>query len=275
MITNVENSRTQASGPTDYDRPRSAAEVATGRVGTEPREWISIRHPLWSMSQIVARATVASMFGVGAVVLAILGLLSIASPYMLAVAGIVLASAFLAFATIDIAWGRMFGFLAHDTVRDRTVYFSGLAAMLAAGVAGLVLSILYLVFPADLRFAAVAAIALGGGLFWHSGIMREISRLTHDVAYHAVAGPRPSGPFSLNLLSIAPVRDALVGLAGVVLGILALLYFAPTILTLVAFLAIGAALTFSAATMCGASMVALREVCAKGSSDAACYAAAS
>ena len=141
--------------------------------------------------------------------------------------------------------------------------------MFAAGVAALVLSILYLLFPADLRFAAVAAIALGGGLFWHSGIMREVSRLTHDVAYHQVAGPRPSGPFSLNLLSIAPVRDALVGLAGVVLGILALLYSAPAILTLVAFLATGAALTFSAATMCGASMVALREVCAKGSSDAA------
>ena len=115
MITNVETSRTQASGPTDYDRPRSAAEAVTGRVGTEPREWISIRHPLWSMSQIVARATIASVFGVSAVVLAILGLLNIASAYMLAVVGIVLACAFLAFATIDVAWGRMFGFLHQDT----------------------------------------------------------------------------------------------------------------------------------------------------------------
>ncbi len=273
MIT-AGNSRTQASGATDFDQSRSAAEAATGHVGMEPREWISIRHPLWSMSQIVARSTIASMFGLGAAVLAILRLVGVASPYMLPVAGIVLASAFLAFATIDVAWGRMFGFLEHDTLRDRYVYFSGLAAVLVAGVTALVLSILYLAFPADLRFAAVAAIALGGGLFWHSGIMREVSCLTHDVAYHGVAGPRPRGPFSLNLLSIAPVRDALVGLGGVVLGILAILSIVPAILCLVAFLVNGAALTFSAATMCGASMVTLREVCTKGSGDSANFAAA-
>ena len=84
----------------------------------------------------------------------------------------------------------MFRFAEHENSRDRIVFFSGVAAVLIAGLATVILGILNFVLG-DLRFVTVAVILLGLGLLWHSGVMRRVSHLTYYVTYHGVeeAGP--------------------------------------------------------------------------------------
>ncbi len=81
---------------------------------------------------------------------------------------------------------------------------SGVAAVLIAGLAAVVLSILNLVVLGDARFVALAVILLGLGLLWHSGVMRCVGHFTDYVIYRGAEGSRPSGPFAINALSLAP-----------------------------------------------------------------------
>ena len=157
-----------------------------------------MRDPFWFLSLVVAGATIASMWGLSALVLAIIGLSGVLPMYMLAVAGIVLGAAFLMLGAVGSAWARMFHFQEHDTPRDRIVSVSGVAAVLLAGLVAVVLSILNFAFLADVRFGAVAVIALGLGLLWHSRVMRRISHVAYHVTYHRMEGNRPSGPFAIN-----------------------------------------------------------------------------
>ncbi len=266
-----EGNRTQSSFTTEsvtsqYNRPAAAprAPVETAEPGRlQPSNPILVREPFWFLSLIVAGATIASMWALGAAAVAILGLCFIVPQYMLPIAAIVLGLGFTQLAETDIAWERMFRFTDRQAADFWRTYYGGATAVLAAGVAAIVLGILNLVFLADVRLAAVAVIAMGAGLFLHSGIVRSVSRLTHEAVGRGEAETLPSGPFAFNALSVAPVRDAVIGVAGIVLGILAVLHIVPVILALAGMLAMGAAVTFTASTICGASLLTLKEVYAK------------
>ena len=125
------------------------------------------------------------------------------------------------------------------------------------------MSLLNFVVLGDARFVALAVILLGLGLLWHSGVMRRVSDFTYGVTFHGVEGRLPGGPFAINALSLAPVRDFLAGLGGIILGVLAMMHIAPVILGFVAVLTMGGALTLTASTMCGAAMATLTSVCSK------------
>jgi hypothetical protein len=203
------------------------------------------------------------MWGLSASVLAILGLSGVAPTYTLPTAGIVVGLAFLTLGAIGVAWARMFRFAEHAASRDRIVFFSGVAAVLIAGLAAVVLSILNFMVLGDSRFVAIAVILLGLGLLWHSGVMRHVSRFTSDITFDGVERSLPSGPFAINALSLAPVRDFLVGMAGVILGVLAMMNIAPVILGFVALLTMGASLTFTASTICSASLATAQTACSR------------
>ncbi len=267
MVTS-ESNRVQLPTSTPFERPPQAFEPPAEPVANEPqtesRAAVPRPEPFWLMSLVVAGATMASMWGLSALVLAILGLSGVAPVYILPAAGIVLGLAFVALGAIGTAWARMFQFAERATSRDRSVFFSGVAAAWIAGLAAVVLGILNFVALADVRLLAVAAIILGLGLLWHSGAMQRVSQFTHDVTYRGVKANRPSGPFAMNALSLAPLRDFLVGLGGAILGILAMIHVAPVSLTFVALLVIGGALTLTASTICSAALVALPSTCSKG-----------
>jgi hypothetical protein len=93
--------------------------------------------------------------------------------------------------------------------------------------------------------------------------MRRVSHFTHYVTYHGVEGRWPTGPFAINALSLAPVRDFLVGLGGVILGILVMMNIAPVVLGFVALLTISAAMSVTASTICSATLATLKGVCAR------------
>ena len=157
----------------------------------------------------------------------------------------------------------MFRFSEHETARDRVAIASGVAAVFGAGAAAIVLGVLDLMFPGNALLTSIAVLALGVGLLWHGGITRRVRRFTDYVMYHGVEERRPVGPIAINALSVAPIRDTLVGLCGVILGILAILSIAPVVLGLVALLAIATAVTATVSTICGATLSTLKGVCSK------------
>ena len=202
--------------------------------------------------------------GLTALVLAILGLSGALPTYMLPVAGVVLGLALLVLGAMGAVWARMFGFAEHETSRERIILSGSVAAVSIAGLAGVVVSLLSFASLGDLRIGALAVIVLGLGLLCHSEIMRRVSQFAHDVTFRGADIRRPSGPFAINALSLAPVRDFLVGLGGVILGILAMMNIAPVALAFVALLTIGGALAATASTICGAALATVKGVCSKG-----------
>ncbi len=265
MVTS-EGNRIQPPTATPFDRPTQTqtlpafAGIVTQAPRGEAAAVISVRDPFWFMSLVATGATIGSLGGLGASVLGIIGLSGMLPQYMLLVAGIVLGLAFVVLGAVDTAWARMVRFTEHGTSRDRTVFFSGMAATMIAGFAAVVLGILNSAFLGYARFGAGAVVVLGLGLLWHSWVMRRVSRFTHDVTFRGVAGDRLSGLLAINALSLAPLRDFLFGFCGLILGLLAMLNIAPVVLGLVALLAMGGALTFTASTICGAAMTTLEGI---------------
>jgi hypothetical protein len=125
----------------------------------EQRVSVSVRDPFWFMSLVASGATIASMWGLSALVLSIIGLSGVLPMYLLPVAGIVLGASFLMLGMVDIAWARMFRFPEHENSRDRILFFSGVSAVLIAGFIAVILNILN--FLGDVRFVAVGVILDG------------------------------------------------------------------------------------------------------------------
>ena len=212
MVTATESNRTQASATPSFEPQAQGLqpppEAAVDRPEAE-RLSLAVRDPFWFVSFVVAGATITSMCGLSTLILAILGLSGVSSMYMLPVASIALGLAFLTLGTVGNAWARIFQFAEHGGSRDRVVFHSGVAATLIAGLAATVLGILNFAFLGDMWFVAVAVIALGLGLLWHSRVMWRVSHFTYYVTYHGVEGSRPSGPFAINALSQRPCGTSL------------------------------------------------------------------
>ena len=96
MVT-TEGDRLHTSATSPFERqtqtpaaPSSAEAAAEQQRGLEQTS-IPLRDPLHNTSRVVAGTTIVSMFGLGALVLAILGLSGVAATHILSAAGIVLA----------------------------------------------------------------------------------------------------------------------------------------------------------------------------------------
>jgi hypothetical protein len=259
----VENDRKHPSTAPPYERStqdfqRSAETTTEPPRGEEPMS-VPLRDPIRFTSLVVSGATISSMWGLGALVLAILGLCGLAPIYLSPIAGMALGLAFLFLGGVGLAWARMFRFAEQETRWNRIVFSSGVTMVLIAGLAGIFLSILNLVFLAAAQFGAVAIIVLGGGLLWHSGVMYRVRRFTDS----GMKEQRPRSRLGSNALLLAPVRDFLLGIGSVALGILALLGLVPMVLEFAALLALGGALTLTASTLCGATLFRWSGVCSK------------
>jgi hypothetical protein len=263
MVSAIEeNKRGQMPGSTSYGRETQTIPPSVEPV-TEPgviqERVLSPHEPLLFLSLVVTGATLGATLGLSTLVLTILGLSGVLTAIMLPVSGITLGAAFLMLGAVDIAWNRMFRFDESETSWQRTVLSSGVAVILTAGIVAIVLSVVNLTVLTAVRFTAVAIIVLGLALLWHSRIMRRVSNFTHE----NLEGRRLSGPVAINSLSLAPVRDFVLGITGVILGILAMFNVAPTALGLVTLLLLGGALTLTSSTICGATLATLSSACCK------------
>jgi hypothetical protein len=198
-----------------------------------------------SSGSAAGAAAIEALDGIGVTVLAILGLAHVAPVFLAGIAAIVAGVALMAQGTaIATEYARML------TGRAELVTPLGASSAwsleLLAGVAGVVLGILALLNIVPVDLLAVSVIAFGAALILSSGPMAQIAffrattvpPLDERVRILATQGA-----------STSAVSQGMVGLAAVVLGILALAGLVPLTLTLVAFLVIGLFLLINGSTV--------------------------
>jgi len=192
--------------------------------------------------------------GVGAVVLAILGLAGLYPVTFAAIATIAIGAALLLEGG-SIA-SRLYAAMSSEQGQAEVPsdLVGGLGAESLAGIAALALGILALIGIDTFILLEVAMIVIGAGLLFGSAA-------TWRVNYPRIGGYAPSdtsGYLAREAVHAAAGAHALVGLAVIVLGILALLGVAPLSMTLTAILCVGAAVVLSGAAIGGRFLMPFR-----------------
>jgi hypothetical protein len=186
-------------------------------------------------SNSIARA----IASIATVILTILGLAHVAPNILVAIATITFGAALLLHGAAML--GDYARIVRQASATSVAMMDGGdLSAMLLAGLAGAVLGILALLGISSPELTAVAVIAFGSALILssHSAMRMHFFKLTAvqpDERVQRAATDMLAG----ELLSSSAGTYGLVGLAAIVLGILALAGFSPIILVLIALLALG------------------------------------
>jgi tetratricopeptide (TPR) repeat protein len=178
-----------------------------------------------------------SIGGLAAIILAILGLFDICSHYMLAIAALMIGAA-LVFqgGTISMEYSNLLSRTSHTKLENAPVG-GAMSIEVLAGVAGIVLGVLALVTVSPDVLLPVAVIVFGVALIGGSG---EATRL-HSLKLKQSGADGRLQQIARESLSVGTSTQVLIGLGGVVLGILALIGYDWTVLTVVALLAFGIA----------------------------------
>lgn len=180
--------------------------------------------------------------GVAAVVLGILGLIGVIPQILAAIAVIVVGITLLsAGGALAARFSRV---LADEPQPVRTRVASGMGMEVLASIAGIVLGILALFGVTSPSLLAVSAIVLGGALLMTSNAMMRLTALLQARSSAGMAGAETS----VGMPAVAG-PDVFMGIGAVVLGILALGGHAPDVLSLIAMIAIGAAVLLSDSPM--------------------------
>ncbi len=174
--------------------------------------------------------------GVIGIVLAILGLLNVLPQMLLPIATIVLGAAFLINGS---AVAARFSKLLNETSKGRlesTEFSFGVTTEFIGGVAAVILGILSLLHIAAATLMPVAAIVFGASLLFSSGITARLNNLRMPGS----EGNEALREVTREAVSVATGAEILLGLAVVVLGIIALVGVNGMTLTYVALLCVGA-----------------------------------
>jgi hypothetical protein len=173
-----------------------------------------------------------------AVVLAILGLIGVAPELVLSIATMAVGMALLMNgAAIAGEYSRILEESPGETGARSTA--SGVGMESFAGLAGAVLGLLALLQVDPMQLLSVASIVLGAGLVMASGAVTRLERLSTQRGFEGMHRMRVTVTGS----------EVFVGLGAVALGILALTRLQPTVLTLVAMLALGTATLFGGSSL--------------------------
>lgn len=192
--------------------------------------------------------------GLATIVLTIAGLAHVAPDTMLGIATIVFGAALLIQGGAMLSEYAQVIFPSSGTAVVSTDQFGGaaLSAIFLVGAAGMVLGILSLVsiYPATL--SPIAVIAFGTALVMSSSSVMNLQVLK-AAAQRSSPQSQPSGGeiLAAQMSSGSAAIQAIAGLGAIVLGILAVVGNHPTILSLVALLALGATLVLTGTAWSG------------------------
>jgi len=204
---------------------------------------------------LIGGASVEAVSGIGAAVLAIIGLANIFPGAMLAIAGIAVGAGLLfEGGAIAAEHKQLLARIATDKLEHINVDM-GMSVELAAGLTAVVLGILSILGLDPQVLMPAAAIVVGTALVLGSGTTERMNALrlaTQDVESTALHVAREA-------VNASAMTQVLVGMGAVVLGILALIGMSANVLTLVAFLAIGASLALSGSAIGGRLFGALKD----------------
>jgi hypothetical protein len=195
---------------------------------------------------------VEAVAGIAAVVLAILGLAGLLPMYLLAISSIALGVALLfEGGAVAMRYSRLLSETAGTRLSARELG-TGMGVEVLGGIAGIVLGILALLGLVPLLLMSIAAIVFGGTLLLSSGTATRLNCLMIEGwAWHETVRR-----IACEAVWAAASVQVLVGLAGAILGILAVLKIYPLELTLVAMLCMGASVLLSGAAI-SSKMVSL------------------
>ncbi len=187
-----------------------------------------------TMGLVSAGSLAEGILGVAAIALSIIGLAGVFSSWMVTIATIVVGGAFLFEGG---AMGARFsGLFSSSGGRVRAFELGGgMTLEFLAGVAGVVLGILALLGIYPMTLVSIAAIVFGGAMVIGMGAHARLNDMQVDRACDTVESRQAA---RVALTSFSSVQ-ALIGLGGITLGILAVIGLVPLTLTLVAFLGMG------------------------------------
>lgn len=196
---------------------------------------IHTTHGEHAMVHDMATGSTTATIGAGAaVILGILGLIGLIPDVLAGIAAIVIGVTLLsAGSLIATRYNRA---LASEPVSVRRPARSGMGIEVLAGIAGIVLGILALLGVSPLALLAVADIVLGAGLLMASSAMMRLESLVRSQAAES------GRAIEHDAIYAASGTEVLMGVGAVVLGILALTGHNPVVLSLIAMIALGAAI---------------------------------
>jgi hypothetical protein len=230
-------------GPEDRERfarrEESMGMPSISRREPEPEQEKSIK--------VVAGGSVTeAICGAGAVVLAIIGLAGTLPGYLASIATIVFGVALLAQGgAIAARYSRLLRETTPHEWDARAELGGGMGAEFLAGGAGVVMGILGVLGIGTPTLIPIAVIVFGGALLLGSGSTADLSTLTMSGPHGRVA------QISRQAAVAASGAQVLVGVAAIVLGIIALVGVDPVPVTLVALLVLGASVLFTGTALTG------------------------
>lgn len=207
------------------------------RAGTDRRRTpVPVHEAKLTTATLTGGSSLELIGGGVAVVLAIIGLAGYLSVYMAAISTIAIGGALLAHGGAASArWSDAIRQAATDRT-ERIELGGGIGSEVFGGAAGIVLGILALAEVRPLVLLPVAAIVLGGAILLGAPAQPDLARLAPD------RNPR-IGRLTYEAVEASTGAMVLVGLAAIVLGILAVIDVGPVVtLVTVSTLAIGGAL---------------------------------
>lgn len=179
--------------------------------------------------------------GLGAVVLAILGLAGILPFLLLPISTIAIGAALLfEGGAIAARFSNLLTGMSRSGAQT-TELGGGMTAEFLGGAAGVALGILGLLGVLPAVLIPVAAIVFGGSLIFGSAVTTRLNSL--EIA--SSGGHELAQAAAREAVAAAAGVQVLVGLGGIALGIIALIGVAPDVLSLVAMLSIGASVLLS------------------------------
>ncbi len=204
-------------------------------------------HEIRTTAKVVTGGSVGEFIGGGAgLVLAILGLAGIYPAYTGPIAAICIGGALvLEGGAMGARFRRLLSEATQGPVSSAELG-GGVGAEFLGGSAGVVLGILSLMHVETPILLAVTAIVLGGAVLISAGAVARMNALSIRPEAHGLVRV-----IARDAVFASAGGDVLVGGGAIVLGILALVGLAPTILILVAFLSIGASVLLSALSVSG------------------------
>lgn len=198
-----------------------------------------------SLEFVSGGSLVRSVLGVAAVVLAILGLVGLITDTLAAIATIVVGAALIVEGgTITSHYSDLLEQAGEGRV-DGNKLGGGISAEFAGGVAGVVLGILALININELPMMASAAIVLGSVLLIGSGMMARIN----SIIISAWGVRDVTSRLTRQAVLATAGQQMLIGVAGIALGILALIGINAMTLILIAMLAFGASILLSSSVL--------------------------
>lgn len=182
-----------------------------------------------------------ALAGAGGAVLAIIGLSHVEPTYMVAVAGIALGAALLIEGGVVTAeYATILRRAGGESIQGAG-FGGGLSAQAMVGAAAIILSLLALLGLPNPVLMGVVSILLGAGLILSSGVNARLEAMKVEAAEVMDSAKDAAA----DEIATTAGADGLAGMAGIVLGLLALVGIVPTVLNLTAMLVIGTAVLMS------------------------------